>query len=239
MDSLQHRTGEKRGSMTANLTEHLAAERDRVGTAWGRLNRWRLQTILESAGQTILDLGCSRGDYVIELRKRGYSAFGFDLLVADEWRQSAVSYFSIADATALPLSDEAFDTILMFEVLEHLSEPQRALIEVHRVARQNIIVSVPNCTTDAAMRDAGLAFHHWVDRTHVQVFTADSLVNLLCDNGFLVQELKQINPVCPESLVLSSWRFPAKAARAVSKLMSRMPLRKRYYMTLLAVAVKR
>jgi 2-polyprenyl-3-methyl-5-hydroxy-6-metoxy-1,4-benzoquinol methylase len=227
-----------RADMTTDTIERLATERDRVGSTWGQLNHWRLQAVIEFGGQRVLDVGCSRGAYVLELRRRGYKAFGTDLLVANEWPQSRGSSFSIANVYALPFQDEYFDTVLMFEVLEHLARPQLALNEISRVARRNVILSVPNCATDAVMRESGVTYNHWMDRTHAQAFTTASLAKLLDSTGFRVQEMRQINPIRPELLVFSSWGLPIQIARLASKLVARYPLRRRYFMTLLAVGTK-
>lgn len=48
------------------------------------------------------------------------------------------------DATTLPFNDDAFDAVMCLEVLEHLSDPGQALAELCRVARDFVLVSVPD-----------------------------------------------------------------------------------------------
>jgi SAM-dependent methyltransferase len=42
--------------------------------------------------------------------------------------------------------EESFDSVLMFEVLEHLENPKMALREIHRVLKTggNLVISIPN-----------------------------------------------------------------------------------------------
>lgn len=44
----------------------------------------------------------------------------------------------------LPFADNQFDTVLCFDVLEHVDSPHRLFAECARVARRNVIVSLPN-----------------------------------------------------------------------------------------------
>lgn len=44
----------------------------------------------------------------------------------------------------LPFETNYFDLVLCTEVLEHLENPQEALLEIIRVSKKNIILSVPN-----------------------------------------------------------------------------------------------
>ncbi|MGY6555329.1 MAG: methyltransferase domain-containing protein [Wenzhouxiangella sp.] len=50
-----------------------------------------------------------------------------------------------ADAAALPFSSKTFDTVLFFEVLEHVEEPRKTLEEIARVLKPggSLILSMP------------------------------------------------------------------------------------------------
>nr|WP_256444588.1 methyltransferase domain-containing protein [Aquihabitans sp. G128] len=43
----------------------------------------------------------------------------------------------------LPFEADTFDLVLAIEVLEHVPYPELALSELHRVARRDVVVSVP------------------------------------------------------------------------------------------------
>ena len=47
------------------------------------------------------------------------------------------------DIGRLPFPEDAFDLVLAIEVLEHVPFPELALAELHRVARRDLVVSVP------------------------------------------------------------------------------------------------
>lgn len=48
------------------------------------------------------------------------------------------------DIYQLPYKDNSFDVIICTEVLEHLEDPAAALVELKRVTKKYIILSVPN-----------------------------------------------------------------------------------------------
>ncbi len=54
--------------------------------------------------------------------------------------------FVCGDATQLPFENESFDAITMFDVLEHISDHEKAIFEAKRVLKPNgfILVSTPN-----------------------------------------------------------------------------------------------
>ena len=219
-------------------SEGLAAKlRDghcRVGRSWGGIHsaRWRAIEALDDDA-TILDVGCSVGRYVEKLRARGRIAWGTDLLQDDAW---SGSYFFRSDARALPLAADSVDCIIAFEVLEHLPNPADCLREFRRVGRRKLVLSVPNCSVPEVMRRAGVTFHHWVDPTHVNHFTEESLLELLSAEGFTVESMRLVNPIRPELLVLSTWRVPVRLAAIAVRLLERVPWRVECPMTILATA---
>lgn len=60
------------------------------------------------------------------------------------------------DAAALPFDDESFDVVFMSEVLEHLANPLRALLELKRVARTAVIVTTEAFAVDEDKRSREL-----------------------------------------------------------------------------------
>ena len=61
-----------------------ALHRARVDS-WGKVNMYRLRTVLQHAGPSILDMGCSTGAYVAYLNENGYETYGLDLLADAAW----------------------------------------------------------------------------------------------------------------------------------------------------------
>lgn len=215
--------------------EKLKEERKRIGS-WGRIVPARLDAVKKYAGKRVLDIGCSSGEYVFYLRKLGYEAYGLDVMPHEKWDQAGGEWFSLGDVAVLPYKDKAFDTIVAFEVLEHLEEVHTALSEMKRVARKNIIISVPNCLQPPVFEQSRLAFHHWVDRTHKHFFDENSLRKMLEQHSFKVEYFKGISPVIPEVLALSVWNVPDRICGAVARVLDKIGFRKKYYMSLLVVA---
>lgn len=217
--------------------KQLEIEKQKVGS-WGHLVKARVDIVLKYAGMRILDVGCSSGAYVRLLRNKGHEAYGFDLLPDKKWQDEYRSIFQIGDIYCLPYKDDSFDTVIAFEVLEHIENVNLTLKELHRVCKKNIIISVPNCFQPKVFQASGLAYHHWIDRTHKQFFNENMFKNVLNKNGSSMQKIKYINPIIPEILVLLSWYFPTKSTHFIEYLANKMPSRKKYHMTLLLVAYK-
>ena len=217
--------------------EDLLVERDRVGT-WGHLNPDRLELVLTYAGRKVLDVGCATGAYVRFLLNRGYDAYGLDFLPAEEWASGPEGRFREGDVLNLPYPAADFDTVLAFELLEHVEDLDRAIAELKRVARRTIILSVPNGEEPAVLREAGLASHHRTDRTHVHVFTADTLAKTLAGHGLKVRRMGRINRLRPELPFFESLRLPRLLRRGLARLVALWPFRKSFYLTLVAVAEK-
>jgi SAM-dependent methyltransferase len=204
--------------------------------SWRTVNPNRLRYVRRYAKCCVLDLGCAKGDYVQYLSARNYKAYGLDLLVYDEWIQAEEQPYAVGNATRLPYADKSFDTVMAFELLEHLPDPAYALHEIHRVCKENLIVTVPNCETARDLVRAGLTYVHWTDRTHCNFFTQESLASVLERASFQHEVMTRINPVLSSFPFLRSVHIPFHLASLVSRLLRRIPFTKRYYMTLLAVA---
>lgn len=110
-------------------------------------------------GQTIVDIGCGRGELLRSVGSIGIKVIGLDyaLTAINISRQttkltlgeSKNIYLSLALATHLPLKNNSVDGVFMLDVVEHLYpyELKKALKEVYRVLKPGgtlIIHTMPN-----------------------------------------------------------------------------------------------
>ncbi|HUH15945.1 MAG TPA: class I SAM-dependent methyltransferase [Gaiellaceae bacterium] len=138
----------------------------------------------ERAGAEVLDLGCATGGYCLALSRLGFRCTGVDVNAAyvERAREAGVEARHVAPGDALPFADRSFDTVLLFEVLEHVADYASLLAEARRVARRNVLVTVPNNGAEPLLRAASLTFDHMLDVDHVNFFTEETLAKAL--SGF-------------------------------------------------------
>jgi hypothetical protein len=89
---------------------------------------------------------------------------------------------AVADASTLPFPDDSFDTITLWDVLEHVPDDCAALREAVRVARKNVLLSVP-AEDFHPDHSAGVTFRTYTDLSHRRYYDDQRLRNLLslCD----------------------------------------------------------
>ncbi|MFL6240877.1 MAG: methyltransferase domain-containing protein [Actinomycetes bacterium] len=103
---------------------------------WIAAARARLIPAAGRAGALLLDVACGGGLLAPHVAERGYRHVGVDLSptatrVARDHGVEAVR----GDALRLPFDDAAFDVVVAGEVLEHVSDHERAVSEACRVLR--------------------------------------------------------------------------------------------------------
>jgi SAM-dependent methyltransferase len=182
------------------------------------------------AGKDVLDFGCATGNYSLALSSMGYNVKGADV---------NAGYVRIArerglDAHliegALPFADLSFDTVLLFEVLEHLPNPDAVIIEARRVARKNVLITTPNSGGVAELQRSGLLFEHFADLDHKNFFTKESL-RVLLERHFVRVKVREGDGINP--LALLPWR----AVRFFGSGLTRLKLiPQRFYFRLFAIA---
>jgi 2-polyprenyl-3-methyl-5-hydroxy-6-metoxy-1,4-benzoquinol methylase len=131
----------------------------------------------EHAGRTVLDFGCAIGAYCLALSRLGFACTGVDVNPAyvERARASGVDAQLVERGETAPFPDASFDTVLLFEVLEHVPDYEQVLREAARLARKNVLITVPNCAGVQALEGSGLVFDHMLDQDHVNFFTPETL----------------------------------------------------------------
>lgn len=171
-----------------------------------------LEFITSHAGDKILDLGCGTGGYGLRLKDLGYQVVGVDI---------NPKYVRIAKDLGLEVyhsrgakfafSDNSFDTVMLIEVLEHLSEKRafNLLKECFRITKKNVLITTPNNKYQEDLGKVGLTFTHLFDLDHKQFFTKELLEKLLKKFSALV-EVTESEPIYPHLLLSTLPKFVGK-----------------------------
>src|SRR5579864_9147830 len=171
---------------------------------WGNIVKAKMNIIEKFAGKKILDIGCSTGSHVFYLNKHNYDAYGCDISRDEQWEKDP-KRFKTGNIYNLPYDNQSFDTAIALEIFEHLENPQRALKEISRVIKKNVIISVPNCELPLVFSESGLAFYHHIDKTHINRFIKEDIEKLLTNQGFIIDTFNYISPIRPEALFFYTW----------------------------------
>ncbi|MEA2363950.1 MAG: hypothetical protein QOD71_3095 [Thermoleophilaceae bacterium] len=112
------------------------------------LARYRLAAQL-APDRRVLDVASGEGYGSAILKAAGArSVVGADVdpKAVEHARARYGADFEVADVSALPFEDGAFDLVVSFETIEHVPDPPRALSELARVLAQDgtLLISTPN-----------------------------------------------------------------------------------------------
>lgn len=159
--------------------------------AYGIKKRTRVVTRKKKTGR-ILDVGCATGSFLLGMKELpGWDVFGVEINphAANIARENQLDVFTgtLEDAQ---FPNAGFDAVTLWDVLEHLHDPNSSISEIHRILKPDgiLVIRVPNI----ASRDAkwfGSTWAGWDSPRHLFVFSPDTLSKMLEDNGFQVAKM--------------------------------------------------
>ena len=160
----------------------------------------RLKTVTRLLGKSpaelhLIDVGCSRGQFVDFAAQAGFTAEGVEPApdIAAAARALGLNVRTgLLEEQHYP--DAAFDAASLFEVVEHLREPLPLLRECGRVLKPRgiLIISTGNAAswTVAAMGARWDYFHIEKDGGHISFFNPQSIAAVAHNAGFRVERIE-------------------------------------------------
>lgn len=157
------------------------------------------------SGSKVLDLGCAGNFIAHSLRKKGCTVTGID--IEKVAAPDVDAFFQVdLDREPLPVAPKSFDVILMLDVIEHLSKPEKFVSELHEQLSASpdteIIVTTGNVAFFIVRLMLLLGFFNYgrrgiLERTHTRLFTFKSFMKLFSERGFDVVSSKGVPPPYP------------------------------------------
>jgi SAM-dependent methyltransferase len=151
------------------------------------------KTLLSHTGENlprILDVGCATGALLSFLRGRGWHVTGVEISPCAEYAQKERNI----DVRNLPLEENKFpsslfDVVHASHLIEHLNNPRLFMNEAFRILADDgrIFITTPNISGFQARLTGGRWRSAIFD--HLFLFSKRTLVSLLNDSGFIVEEL--------------------------------------------------
>ena len=182
---------------------------------WRHMTRKKIIfSLLDEGSQKVLDVGCSIGDFGLELALRGNQTLGIDInaeeigiarKLATDFKADTAA-FEVGDFFKKDFSNDKFDGVLLCEIVEHFYNPELLLEKSFSLLKEGgwVIVSIPNI---ASLRNRLVLFIRGVfpdnQIFHHYYFTkADLLEKIWISKHFqskniLVkpEEINQIHPI--------------------------------------------
>jgi SAM-dependent methyltransferase len=127
---------------------------------------------------SVLDIGCGRGYGLEMIQTTGLVAVGVDVspgFLRDARTRLATAPLVNASGDRLPFPSGSFDSIISFDVIEHIDDDRRFLDEIKRLAREDafIAISTPNRLVSSGKQTTP------PNRFHVREYCSDELYSLL------------------------------------------------------------
>ncbi len=144
-------------------------------------------------GHKILDVACGSGIYTDYLATQGYDVWGIDLVgeFIEKAKITKKGNFVQGEADKLPFADGEFDTVLLFDILEH-GDDIAILREAKRVAKNRILVNVTR-KVDRDLEQTGVVYRHYTDKSHLREYDETNLQQLAEQLDLKVVDLFRIS----------------------------------------------
>ena len=189
-----------------------------------------LRWLSEGRGRRLLDVGAADGLLSRRLTELGWrvTAIEGDPALAQAGARYCERMITLNLDREIPVGEGPFDVIVYGDVLEHLVDPLRVLVELDRCLAPGgfVIISVPNIAHLWIRLLLLLGRFDYLDRgildhSHLRFFTERSLRAMLADAGLLIERFTATPAPLYQILPVSWHRRWVAATHSVNALIAR------------------
>ncbi|MBF0478519.1 MAG: class I SAM-dependent methyltransferase [Candidatus Omnitrophica bacterium] len=142
---------------------------------------------------TLLDVGCATGVFLNEARARGWEEFGIEPSAWGVERARSGYHLSRVEQGGIEeigIFKKQFDVMTMWDVLEHVPSPKKALMKAHEFLKPKGILAFS--TVDFGSLYARLMGKKWpwLMKMHIYYFNRQIIKKYLAEAGFEVLSIR-------------------------------------------------
>jgi 2-polyprenyl-3-methyl-5-hydroxy-6-metoxy-1,4-benzoquinol methylase len=166
------------------------ADRDNIVKTFARRLGWVAEKLSRPSPGSVLDVGCAAGfsiDYALE---QGWNAYGIEPseFAASVARKRLGDRVVQGTLESHPFSLNQFDTVLLWDVIEHVPDPIKTLRQTAAIMKTGAVLSL--ITPDVGSAVARLMGRRWMEYAkpteHIHFFTRRTMTTALERAGFEV-----------------------------------------------------
>jgi SAM-dependent methyltransferase len=142
---------------------------------------------------TLLDVGCALGGFLAAAKEHGFEVEGVEIAeyAAEQARTRLHIKVTNSDIYSAELAPESYDVITMWDVIEHLPDPNLALEKIIRALRpKGYVVFSTGDVSSAWARLTGKRWQLLTPPQHLYFFSQCSISGLLKRHNFSVKEIR-------------------------------------------------
>lgn len=191
----------------------------------------RLQAqFAKSASIKLLDIGCGAGIFLNEAKAAGFDAQGVEVspTLANYARANTGLPIHNASLAEVGFSEKSFDIVTLWDVIEHVQQPEIILQEIYRILRPEGVVAIRTGNSDFQIPKAKLLYAlrpqggpYLIPYEHLYHFSPVTLESMLKRVGFTTTAVYDGDTeYCssgPKYLLMYLWNLMARAQRLVTK----------------------
>jgi len=190
---------------------------------------WRLEPAFQNG--RLLDVGCATGDFLLAAKAKGWETYGVETseISAKIAERDLGRPIHVGTLETAPFEDSFFDTITMFDVIEHLRNPRSYIERIARLLRPGgfVYLTTPNIHS-LAYRLLGTEWDVIGPNDHLYYFAPLTLRRLLESCGFTIHFMET---TATESITWQQWlRTPALKPLAPALRKLSIPVSRRFLM---------
>ena len=166
-------------------------------------HKWaNLAKLLENRKAILLDIGCADGTTASAIKKlfpklaiTGLDKYADAIVYAKKTRPNIT--FIQGDAHKLPFKKSYFDFVVAIETLEHLHDPDQALLEIYRVLKKNGYLIIVQDTDSLLFNTVWWFWTKWKgsvwNHSHINCLKPNELEKKIRKANFKIKSIEYTN----------------------------------------------